>query len=94
MLGTFIFTYAIGCSHTTIIGAQQNFVHCFALLLPLALAGEVSGGYFNSTVTSAAWINRRHKMIKSYLLAQFLGGLLGTVWCWLITGRMIAGYHH
>lgn len=94
MLGTFIFTYALGCSHQTVIGHEQNFVHCFSLLLPLALAGEVSGSYFNSTITIAAYINKRHKIIKTYLLAQFIGGILGTVWCWLLTGRMISAYEH
>ena len=39
MIGTFIFTYAIGCSHQNVIGNSENFVHCFSLLLPLALAG-------------------------------------------------------
>jgi len=54
----------------------------------------VSGGYFNSTITLAAFLNKKHQILKVYLLAQFLGGALGTFWYWLITGRVVAGYEH
>lgn len=39
LLGTLLFTYAIGCSHQHLIGETSNFIHCFSLVLPLALAG-------------------------------------------------------
>jgi glycerol uptake facilitator-like aquaporin len=60
----------------------------------LALAGEVSGGYFNSIITMAAMANKKHRIPQVYLPAQLLGGLLGATWCWLITGKMVAGYDY
>ena len=60
--------------------------------MPLALAGEISGGYFNSTITIAAYINKKHKILEKYLIAQFLGGLIGTAWCWALTDRILIAY--
>lgn len=94
LLGTLLFTYAIGCSHHHVIGETSNIIHCLSLVLPLALAGEISGGYFNPFITLAAYINKRHNLLKAYLTAQFIGGLLGTGWFWLLTGKIIAGYEH
>jgi glycerol uptake facilitator-like aquaporin len=54
----------------------------------LAFAGEVSGGYFNSTVSIAAFLNKKHKFLGTYILAQIVGGVLGVGWFYVMTGKM------
>jgi hypothetical protein len=37
-------------------------------------------------------VNKKHRIPLVYLGAQFLGGMIGAFWCWLITGKMVTGY--
>lgn len=56
--------------------------------------GSVSGGLFNPAVTLAVFLSRRDKLdvkcVGPYLLAQFIGGIIGAVVAWACTDTTFA----
>lgn len=88
-IGTFLFAYGIGCSSKEL---AIDFIHSATFLLALAISGEVTGGYFNSSITIAAYFNKKHRFLAPYLLGQILGGILGALFYTLLVGNTLTPY--
>jgi glycerol uptake facilitator-like aquaporin len=84
-----LFAYGIGCASKEL---AIDFIHSATLLLALAISGEVTGGYFNSSITIAAYFNKKHRFLVPYLLGQIGGGTLGALWYTVLLGNTFTPY--
>lgn len=89
-LGSSILTYG-GCSASLHIA--PDVVIAASLFLAISLTGEITGGYINPLITIGTWIDKRHRKLGLYLLAQLLGALVGAFWSWALLGPLPPIYH-
>lgn len=89
-LGSFILTYGI-CSSG--MHVAPDIIIASALFLAISQSGEITGGYINPLVTIGTYIDRRHKKLLLYIVAQLLGALLGAFISWGLLGAIEAPYH-
>lgn len=89
-IGTIIFTYGVGCAS---LSAKDDFssadgvlISC-SLLAGLALCAEITDGHLNPLLSVAAHVNKRSRHLTVNLLGQALGGVLGVIIFWLVTGK-------
>lgn len=88
-MGSFILTYGI-CSSGKHIA--PDIIIASALFLAISQSGEITGGYINPIVTIGTYIDNRHKKLLLYLLAQFIGALLGAFISWVLLGEIEPPY--
>lgn len=94
LIGTFLLVFFVTSVVVLFVssGEQATFgsdfaviglVHAFLLFGLIVMFGVVSGGHFNPAVTLAAWAIKRISTIDGviYMLAQFIGGVLGALLC-------------
>jgi len=64
-----------------------------ALVVALVTVGDVSGGHFNPAITLAALLDRQISVLAAigYMVAQFLGGILGALGVLLVGTQALAG---
>lgn len=89
-VGTLIFTYGVGCASlaakTDVSPADGVMVAC-SLLAGLALCAEITDGHLNPILSLAANINGRSKHMTVNMMGQFIGGVLGAILFWIVTGK-------
>ncbi|MBK8191304.1 MAG: aquaporin [Vampirovibrionales bacterium] len=89
----------VGCGAAVIAGPQIGFLGIgvafgLALIGAAYAIGWVSGCHINPAVSFGAWIAGRmttSEMVQ-YMVAQFLGGILGAVVLYIIVSHQIAPY--
>ncbi|MGE5282200.1 MAG: MIP/aquaporin family protein [Chloroflexota bacterium] len=99
LIGTFLLVFFIASVVVLFVstGEQASFgsdfaviglVHAFLLFGLIVMFGVVSGGHFNPAVTLAAWAIKRIATVDAaiYMLAQFIGAVLGA---WLCKGLLL-----
>lgn len=88
-MGSFILTYGI-CSSGRHVA--PDIIIASALFLAISQSGEITGGYITPIVTIGTYIDHRHKKLMLYLVAQFLGALLGALVSWVLLGEIDPPY--
>ena len=58
-----------------------------SLLAGLALCAEITDGHLNPILSLAAHVNKKSRHMTVNMLGQFLGGVLGVLLFWLVTGK-------
>ena len=76
-------------------GDATKFIYGFWCIL--MVFGNISGAHINPILTFSLWIYNGDLFIKKnllklgfYLLFQFIGAMLGTIFCWLVYSKAIS----
>jgi glycerol uptake facilitator-like aquaporin len=75
--GTLLLTYGVVCSD--IDSAPTDFFIACSLFLAISWCGEFTRAHVNPAVSLGIWISQRYPLIISYVLAQILGGFIGSM---------------
>ena len=92
-LGVLIFTYGVGCAGYTskddIVAPPDGVIIAISLLAGLVLCAEITDGHLNPILAIASHIKQKSKYTVVEICGQFLGGILGSILFWLVTGTPI-----
>lgn len=98
MFGTFVLVF-IGCGTVVFSGVTVGhlgiaFAFGLAVMAMAYAIGPVSGAHVNPAVTLGVWSAGRMsaKDAIGYIIAQFIGAILGAAVLWLIASERLRGY--
>jgi len=83
-LGTYLLVFTVGCNVITGTAAWSVTSIACVLMVSIYAMGNISGGHFNPAVSFAIFLSKdvpdfTVAVMGRYMLAQFAGGLLGSV---------------